>query len=63
MYPHLNYRNAGEWKGHKIVEILNDTGFKNAIFYDDNSKYIKNAKKVIEKELPGFDIRYVKVKK
>jgi hypothetical protein len=63
MYPHLNYRNAGEWKGHKIVEILNDTGFKNAIFYDDNSKYIKKARRVIEQELPGFDIKYVKVKK
>lgn len=61
MYPHLNHRNAGEWKGHKIVEIIKESGFKSAIFYDDNSKYIKKAKRVIEIELPGFDIKYVKV--
>ena len=63
MYPHLNHRNAGEWKGHKIVEILNDTGFKSAIFYDDNPRYIKKARKVIDQELPEFDIKYVKVQK
>ena len=61
MYPHLNHRNAGEWKGHKIVEIIKESGFKSAIFYDDNSKYIKKAKRVIEIELPGFDIKYAKV--
>jgi hypothetical protein len=63
MYPHLNHRNAGQWKGHKIVEILNDTGFKSAIFYDDNPRYIKKARKVIEELLPNFDIKYVKVDK
>ena len=63
MYPYLNHRNAGQWKGHKIVEILNDTGFKSAIFYDDNPRYIKKAKKVIEELLPNFDIKYVKVQK
>ena len=63
MYPYLNHRNAGQWKGHKIVEILNDTGFKSAIFYDDNPRYIKKAKKVIEELLPNFDIKYVKVEK
>ena len=61
MYPHLNHRNAGEWKGKKIVELIKETGFKSAIFYDDNSKYIKKAKKVIDIELPGFDIKYIKV--
>lgn len=63
MYPHLNHRNAGQWKGHKIVDILNDTGFKSAIFYDDNPKYIKKARKVIEELLPNFDIKYIKVDK
>jgi hypothetical protein len=61
MYPYLNHRNAGEWKGKKIVELVKETGFKSAIFYDDNSKYIKKAKKVIDNELPGFNIKYVKV--
>lgn len=61
MYPSLNHRNAGEWKGHKIVELIEKTGFKKAIFYDDNSKYIKKARKVITEKLPHFDIKYVKV--
>jgi hypothetical protein len=61
MYPYLNHRNAGEWKGKKIVELIKETGFKSAIFYDDNSKYIKKAKRVIDNELPGFNIKYVKV--
>lgn len=63
MYPHLNHRNAGEWKGKKIVELIKETGFKSAIFYDDNPKYIKKAKRVIDNELPGFDIKYIKVQK
>lgn len=63
MYPYLNHRNAGEWKGKKIVELIKETGFKSAIFYDDNPKYIKKAKRVIDNELPGFDIKYIKVQK
>ncbi len=63
MYPSLNHRNAGEWKGYKIVELIKETGFEKAIFYDDNSKYIKKAKKVINDILPNFDIKYVKVNK
>lgn len=63
MYPNLNHRNAGEWKGYKIIELIEKTGFKKAIFYDDNSKYIKKAKKVISDILPNFNIEYVKVMK
>lgn len=63
MYPSLNHRNAGEWKGHKIVQLIEETGFKKAIFYDDNSKYIRKARKVINELLPNFDIEYVKVQK
>ena len=39
--------NAGQWKGEKIVELSKITGFQNVIFYDDNSKYIRGAKKVV----------------
>jgi len=61
MYPNLNHRNAGEWKGHKIVEIIKKSGLNSAVFYDDNSKYIKKAKRVIDVELPDFNIKYIKV--
>lgn len=53
--------NAGLWKGQKIVEIINETGFQKAIFYDDNSKYIRGAKKVVSEKLPDLDFKTVKV--
>lgn len=54
-------KNAGHWKGEKIVEIINETGFQKAIFYDDNIKYIKRATKVIKEKLPNLDFTSIKV--
>ena len=53
--------NAGMWKGEKIVEIITNTNFKKAIFFDDNSKYIKKATKVIKEKLPDLIWEPVKV--
>lgn len=53
-------KNLGTWKGEKIVEIINSTGFREAIFYDDNQKYIKNATKVVREKLPNFLFKTVK---
>ncbi len=55
-------KNAGHWKGERIVEIINGTGFQKAIFYDDNAKYIKRATKVVRDKLPNFDFTPIKVK-
>lgn len=55
-------KNAGHWKGEKIVEILKETGFKKAIFYDDNARYIKRATKVVREKIPNFDFISIKVK-
>jgi hypothetical protein len=55
-------KNAGHWKGERIVEIINKTGFQKAIFYDDNSKFIKRATKVVRDKLPNFDFTPIKVK-
>lgn len=55
-------KNAGHWKGERIVELINETGFQKAIFYDDNSKFIKRATKVVREKLPNFDFTSVKVK-
>ena len=52
---------AGEWKGDKIVELSETTGFQNVIFYDDNSKYIRGAKKVVSEKLPNLNFKTVKV--
>jgi hypothetical protein len=53
--------NAGKWKGDKIVELSETTGFQNVIFYDDNSKYIRGAKKVVSDKLPNLNFKTVKV--
>lgn len=57
----MGTKNAGHWKGEKIVEIINETGFQKAIFYDDNIKYIKRATKVIKEKLPNLDFTSIKV--
>jgi hypothetical protein len=61
MYPYENHYNAGGWKGEKIVELVEKTGFDKVIFYDDNIKYLKGATKVIKSKLPNLDYKYVKV--
>jgi hypothetical protein len=53
--------NAGKWKGETIVKIVKETGFNNVIFYDDNSKYIRGAKKVVTEQLPNLNFKTVKV--
>ena len=52
---------AGTWKGEKIVELVKKYNFKRAIFYDDNSKYIRKAKRVVQEELPNLDFKTIKV--
>ena len=53
--------NAGQWKGEKIVELSKLTGFNNIIFYDDNSKYIRGAKKIVSEKLPDLNFKCIKV--
>ncbi len=55
-------KNAGNWKGEKIVEIAIQTGFQKVKFYDDNPKYIKKALKVIKEKLPNLNIETIRVK-
>lgn len=54
-------RNLGIWKGEKIVEILKETGFKKAIFYDDNPKYLKRATKVVKEKMPDIIWEPIKI--
>lgn len=61
MYDKDSHTRVGEWKGHKIVELVNNTGFKDVVFYDDNSKYIKAVRNIVNRELPGVNIKIVKV--
>lgn len=54
-------KNLGNWKGEKIVEILkNNKQFNSAIFYDDNRKFISNAKRVVKEKLPDIKFKAIK---
>jgi hypothetical protein len=53
--------NAGKWKGDKIMELATSGNFTKVLFYDDNSKYIRNAKKVISEKMPNLDFTAIKV--
>ena len=53
--------NPGWWKGKKIVEILKETGFEKAIFYEDNSKTINKVTRTVKEELPQIDWKTVKI--
>lgn len=57
----IGTKNLGTWKGLKIVEILKEIGFKKVKFYDDNSKYLTKATRVIKEKLPNIDWQPIKV--
>lgn len=54
-------KNAGSWKGEKIVELAKKYNFNKVIFYDDNSKYIRKAKKVVSEKMPELEFITIKV--
>lgn len=54
-------KDAGTWKGNKISEIVLENDFDSVIFYDDNSKYLKKATRVIKNKLPNIKWETIKV--
>lgn len=54
--------NPGIWKGYKIIELIKETGFKKAHFFDDNSKVVNRVERIVKKELPDVDFMVTKVK-
>lgn len=61
MYPSTNHRMAGSWKGRTMAGIAKKEGFDKVVFYDDNSKYIKAAKKAVAEEMPSLEFVAIKV--
>ena len=47
-------KNAGVWKGEKIVELVMETGVNKVVFFDDNSRYLKKAGRVVKEKLPNI---------
>ena len=56
-----NRKYAGLWKGKKIVELSKKLNFYNIKFYDDNPKYIKSIRKVINSVNLDSNIELIKV--
>lgn len=56
----VGVKDAGTWKGEKILEIVNKFNFTKVKFYDDNSKYLKKARKVINTKMPDLDFECIK---
>ncbi len=60
-FPFLKQERIAEWKAETIVNLLKETGFKKAYFYDDRSKWVNKAVDRVKKELPQVDFRGIKV--
>lgn len=55
-------KKSSSWKGDVIVELIQNGRFNKAIFYDDNSKTIKEVRKITKDKLPQIDFEAIKVK-
>ena len=50
------------WKSKVIVKIIKESGFKNAEFYDDNSRWVNKITAYVKKELPNINWKGIKYK-
>jgi len=62
-YPSKDDRTdrVAEWKAKTIVQLLKETGFKKAKFYDDKPKWVKKVVLEVRKELPDVEFEGVRV--
>ena len=62
-YPSKDDRTerVAEWKAKTIVQLLKDTGFKKAKFYDDKPKWVKRVVLEVRKELPNVEFEGIRV--
>jgi len=52
---------VAEWKAKTIVQLLKDTGFQKAKFYDDKPKWVKRVVLEVRKELPNVEFEGIRV--
>jgi hypothetical protein len=62
-YPSKDDRTdrVAEWKAKTIVQLLKDTGFKKAKFYDDKPKWVKKVVTAVRTELPEVEFEGIRV--
>jgi len=54
-------KNAGMWKGEKIAELATKYQFNKVVFFDDNPRYIKKAKRRVSEIMPNLKLTTIKV--
>jgi|694.fasta_scaffold124343_3 hypothetical protein len=62
-YPSKDDRTdrVAEWKAKTIVQLLKDTEFKKAKFYDDKPKWVKKVVTAVRTELPEVEFEGIRV--
>jgi len=62
-YPSKDDRTdrVAEWKAKTIVQLLKETGFKKAKFYDDKPKWVKKVVTAVRTELPLVEFEGIRV--
>lgn len=48
------------WKGKTIIKLIQETGAKEVYFYEDKSKWLKVATKMVKEKLP--DVKFIPIK-
>lgn len=57
----IKSQRVAKWKGNTIVDLIKKSGFKNANFYEDNTKWLKKSKQIVNQELPYINFKAIKV--
>lgn len=52
---------VAEWKATTIVQLLKDTGFTKAKFYDDKPKWVKRVVREVKEQLPEVEFQGIRV--
>ena len=52
---------VAEWKAKTIVQLLKDTGFQKAKFYDDKPKWVKKVVSEVKRDLPEVEFEGIRV--
>lgn len=60
-YDRIHKLPIAQWKAKTIVDLLRDTGFKKAKFYDDMSSWVNIVAREVESQLPDVEFEGVKI--
>ena len=56
-----NSQRVAEWKAKTIVQLIKDTGFNKAKFYDDKPKWVKRVVREVREQLPNVEFEGIRV--